>query len=309
MILDTLDSADTAAAANLIHRALVAWYGKNLNQPARFGHSAKPFEIFPRVYEALDPGQCICARDGIDGQLIGICFTHERETHVAIGIVATDPDCAGQGVARKLLEEALRRAHQAGKPARLVSSLLNLDSYSLYNRLGFIPHTIYQDVQFQIPTDGLPDHPPPLSSNVREAGPEDIPAMVNLEHHHQGIKREKDFRFFLKNQTGAWKTWVVDHPNKQALCGFMVASIHPDLNMIGPGCASDAETSLALIWKALHAHSGGVVVILVPSHAREILSTLYQWGGRNIELHVAQATGEVPDASGFNFPTFLPESA
>lgn len=44
------------------------------------------------------------------GRLVGICFAHPRETHHSIGIVATDPDVAGRGVARLMVEEALRRA-------------------------------------------------------------------------------------------------------------------------------------------------------------------------------------------------------
>jgi GNAT superfamily N-acetyltransferase len=309
MELTYLTAEDTAATADLLHRALVAWYEKNLRQGARFGDSPDPFQLFPQVYEALDPGQCIAVKDPATGRLLGVCFTHDRPTHLAIGIVATCPDHSSNGLAKRMMQEALQRAQTAGKPARLVSSLLNLDSFSLYNRLGFIPQTIYQDLLFTVPTDGIPLTPPALLSQVRPATLSDATAIAALEHRHQHIHREKDHRFFLENKVGTWQTWVLEHPEDSSLRGFIVTSLHPAFSMIGPGFAIDDETALALIWTALHAHSGGTTVLLVPSQAQTITSTLYSWGGRNIELHVSQTTHPTAPTTGHSFPTFLPESA
>jgi GNAT superfamily N-acetyltransferase len=97
------------------------------------------FLLFPEVYESLDPGEAVTARDSQTGEVLGVCFSHERETHVAIGIVATAPEAGGRGIAKQMMTAVLEKARNLGKPARLVSSLLNLDSFSLYTRLGFVP--------------------------------------------------------------------------------------------------------------------------------------------------------------------------
>src|SRR5262245_31723864 len=102
--LDTLRPSDTEAVARLLHQSLVNWYQSRLNQGARFGDRHEPFRLFPEVYEALDPGQAVAARDTATGELVGVCFIHPRETHVAVGIVATAPKAAGHGVARAMME-------------------------------------------------------------------------------------------------------------------------------------------------------------------------------------------------------------
>jgi GNAT superfamily N-acetyltransferase len=293
--------------ASLIHRALVAWYEARLRQGARFGTSAEPFLLFPAIYEALDPGQALGAY-GADGALCGVCFIHERETHFGLGIVATEPECAGRGVARALVQAALERARLAGKPVRLVSSLLNLDSFSLYTRLGFHPHTIYQDLSFDIPAGGMPCPSPESALRVRPARVGEEAAMADLEMELQGVRREKDYRFFLENGVGMWRVWVCEEASG-GLCGVLVSSAHPDWGMLGPGVARDPSTALGLLWTALDARRGRNTVVLAPSAEVGLLQTLYAWGGRNIELHAAQILGSLPQVSGIAFPTFLPESA
>jgi len=132
---------------------LVHWYESRLGQGARFGDRHEPFLLFPEVYEALDPGECVTARNE-DGEILGVCFSHERETHISIGIVATSPDAGGRGLA-KMMQRVLEKAQRLGKPARLVSSLMNLDSFSLYTRLGFVPGTIFQDLLITVPETGM----------------------------------------------------------------------------------------------------------------------------------------------------------
>lgn len=61
--LTALRPEDHEAAARLLHGSLVHWYESRLNQGARFGDSPEPFRLFPEVYEALDPGQAIAARN------------------------------------------------------------------------------------------------------------------------------------------------------------------------------------------------------------------------------------------------------
>ncbi len=309
-LIAPLGPNDEEAVARLLHTALVAWYESRLRQGARFGESHEPFRIFPRVYGALDAGEGVGARDAATGELLGVCFIHDRPTHVAFGIVATAPGAQGRGVARAMMEPALARARAAGKPARLVSSALNLDSFSLYTRLGFAPHTLYQDMVLTVPTTGLVVVPPPGAERVRVARRDEAGRLANFENAQRGVSREKDYAFFLRNEVGAWRTWVLDDERDPTgePAGFLVASHDPACLMIGPGHARDEATALALLWRALDAMRGHTPVWLVPCAEAGLVRTLYAWGARNVELHVASAVGAVPPARGITWPTFLPET-
>lgn len=300
-------SDEQEAVARLLHRSLVEWYESRLRQGSRFGDSHEAFRLFPQVYEALDPGECVVAREPETGELLGVCFSHERETHIGVGIVASSPEAAGRGVARAMMEEVLAKAAALGKPARLVSSLLNLDSFSLYTRLGFVPGAIYQDLILRVPDAGMPQPAPPGVEAVRTARTDEAERIADFEHSLCGIRRLKDHDFFLRNEVGAWRVFVAeDHDG--SLGGFLVASVHPDFQMIGPGAAADETVATALLWSALDGLRGRNIVFLVPCAAAGLVRTAYSWGARNIELHVAQSTAPCPPPRGVVFPTFLPES-
>lgn len=303
-----LSAADHKAVGRLLHRALVHWYQSRLGQGARFGERHEPFLLFPEVYEALDPGECVTARDAETGEVLGVCFSHERETHVAVGIVATAPEAAGRGIARQMMERVLEKARRLGKPARLVSSLLNLDSFSLYTRLGFVPGTMFQDMLITVPEDGMTAAAPTGAEHVREGRMDDVSRIADFEQSQQGIRREKDFAFFLRNEVGSWRV-LVSGGADGSLTGFLAMSTHPSFSMIGPGVAADQETAAALLWRALDDLRGRTLVFLVPCAAAGLVRTAYAWGARNVELHVAQSTAPVPSACGVVFPTFMPETA
>lgn len=302
-----LSAADHEAVAHLLHRSLVDWYESRLRQGARFGDSPEPFRIFPEVYEALDPGEAVTARDEDSGALLGVCFSHERETHVAVGIVATAPEAAGRGIARAMMQAVLAKARDLGKPARLVSSLLNLDSFSLYTRLGFVPGAIFQDLLLSVPVEGLTAAAPAGVERVRPARAGEAARLADFEQSLQGLRREKDYAFFLANTAGSWQV-LVSETATGAVDGVLVVSDHPSFTMIGPGVAADEASSAALLWNALDLLRGRTVVFLVPCAAAGLVRTAYGWGARNVELHVAQSTAPVAGARGLVFPTFLPES-
>lgn len=302
-----LTAADREATARLLHRALVHWYESRLGQGARFGDSPAPFTLFAEVYEALDPGQCVTARSE-RGEVLGVCFSHERETHISIGIVATSPDASGRGIAGRMMSLVLEKAKRLGKPARLVSSLMNLDSFSLYTRLGFVPGMIFQDMVLAVPEGGMPMPAPVGVNRVREAVFADISNIADFEHLQQGIRREKDFTFFLRNEVGSWRV-LVSGAEGDSINGFLGMSAHPSLTMIGPGVAADEETAIALLWQTLDGQRGKSLVFLAPCAAANLVRTAYSWGARNIELHVTQSTEPLVGAGGIVFPTFMPETA
>lgn len=302
-----LTAADREPIARLLHRALVHWYESRLGQGARFGDRHEPFTLFPDVYESLDPGECVTARTD-SGEIVGVCFSHERETHVSVGIVATSPDAGGRGIAKKMMSLVLEKAKRLGKPARLVSSLLNLDSFSLYTRLGFVPGAIFQDLLITVPDTGLTAAAPAGTESVREAILADAQRIADFELSQQGIRREKDFAFFVRNGVGAWRL-LISEAADGSVNGFLGMSTHPSCTMIGPGVAADEETAAALLWSALDGLRGKTLVFLVPCAAAGLVHTAYSWGSRNVELHVAQSTAPVVSAKGIVFPTFMPETA
>lgn len=307
--LTTLHPENHETVAHLLHGALVHWYESRLRQGARFGDSHEPFRLIPEVYEALDPGECVAARDTQTNELLGVCFAHERETHVSLGIVATAPSAGGRGVARRMLEMVLERARSAGKPARLISSLLNLDSFSLYTRLGFVPGPIFQDMLIEIPQSGMRAPAPPEAIRVRLAMADEAARIADFEYSLQGIRREKDYAFFLRNTVGSWRVYILDRDDG-TMAGFLVVSAHPSSNMIGPGVCADESAATALLWRALDELRGHSMVFLAPCAAAGLVKTAYGWGARNVELHVAQSTQPPSQpVRGITFPTFLPESA
>jgi GNAT superfamily N-acetyltransferase len=303
----SLTAADREPVARLLHRALVHWYESRLGQGARFGDSHEPFTLFPDVYEALDPGECVTARTA-SGEIVGVCFSHERETHVSIGIVATSPDVGARGIAKQMMLLVLEKAKRLGKPARLVSSLLNLDSFSLYTRLGFVPGAIFQDLLITVAETGLTATAPAGIECVCDAVLADLPRIADFEHSQQGIRREKDFAFFVRNEVGSWRVLLSEEAGN-TVNGFLAMSTHPSFTMIGPGVAADEETAIALLWKALDGLRGKTLVFLAPCAASTLVRTAYAWGARNVELHVAQSTAPFAGSKGIVFPTFMPETA
>ena len=293
------------AVAALIHRSTNAWYARNLNKRI-FPDPPAVCRVFPETYERLDPGCCLVAEDAETGRMAGSCFVHPRATHVSLGIMNADPDFAGRGVARALLREVCAMADARALPVRLVSSAMNLDSYSLYTREGFVPRALFQDLICEVPAAG-PTDPPPLAGCVRAATEQDLPALQALDFELAGVRREQDFRFFLANEAGCWRLLVLERP-EGGIAGFLASVDHPGSLMLGPGAARDEDVAEALIWRQWDLLRGRAPVFLVPADAAGLVRALYRRGARNCELHVLQARGAIPELRGVVMPTFLPET-
>ncbi|MBN2022408.1 MAG: GNAT family N-acetyltransferase [Pirellulales bacterium] len=304
--LRRMEAADRAEVAELICLSTNVWYRVRGSGPI-FPDGPAACEVFFEVYEALDPGRGLVAVGARSGRLVGSCFFHPRPTHVSLGIMNVHPNAFGQGVARALLTRICELADAQRKPLRLVSSAMNLDSFSLYSRAGFVPRAAYQDVMMTVPADGLPHRVSDLE-RVREATADDVPRMVALERELAGLEREKDFAYFVANELGFWHVSVLPGEDGR-LDGFMASSAHPGCNMIGPGAARSPEHATALILAELDRHRGRRPVLLAPVDCPELVHQLYAWGGRNCELHFGQVRGPVQPPRGVLMPTFLPESA
>lgn len=301
MILRPMKDADWPMVADLICVSTNTWYQVNRGFSI-FANGPESVRLFCEVYEALDPGCCLLAEDGDTGLLMGSCFYHPRPTHVSLGIMNVHPNYFGRGVARLLLDEIIQFA--GDRPVRLVSSAMNLDSFSLYTRAGFVPRQAFQDMTLTVPESGLDFQ---VQGRVREARPEDVPAIVALEQAVSGIDRTKDFEYFIRNETGIWHTSVCEGAGG-IIDGVLVSVNHPGSNMLGPGVMRTPDVAPALILAELNANRGRSPVFLVPVDCTGLVQTLYGWGARNCELHFAQVRGAFKPFDGVVMPTFMPET-
>lgn len=300
MKLDRLQPHQHDELAQLIHTSLDTWHRTRLNID-RFGSDWRPFRHVVDSYEELDPGCCVVSVDDV-GRLIGSAFFHPRETHIGVGVVSVHPSAFGRGVARALMEEIIRIAE--GKPLRLVSSAMNLDSFSLYTRLGFVPQVTLQAVTLDVPSSGLPG----ASTRWRPATAADVPVIADLEFRLNGVRKERDYRFFVENKSGDWRLDVIEKPGG-ALAGFLAATAHPGDGQLGQGVAEDEATMQELVHGMLDRHfRGRHVVWLLPVGCSGLVRQAYGWGARNRETHLFSVLGHAPPMRGVTIPTFLPES-
>ncbi len=304
--LRTATPEDGAEIAELIYSSTNAWYQLR-GMPRIFSGGPETTEVFREVYEALEPGCCVVAENPRTGRLMGSCFYHPRPQHVSLGIMNVHPNYFGRGVARALLDYIIDYTDSNGyKALRLTQSALNLDSFSLYNSAGFVPRYAYQDMMLQVPEGGLNTSLPGLE-HVRDATPDDISALVDLELSVSGISRETDYRFCITNEQGFWHVSVYEtSPGK--IEGFLISSGHPAFNMLGPGVARTEEQAAALIYRELDQYRGRSPITLVPMEKMGLVRQMYEWGARNVELHFCQVRGEFQPFAGVNLPTFFPET-
>ena len=297
---------DRHEVAELIYVSINHWYLTH-GCPPIFAGGPQTTDVFFEVYESLDPGCGIVAVNETTDRLMGSCFYHPRPLHVSLGIMNVHPNYFGCGAGRALLQFIIDFARNQSKPLRLTQSALNLDSFSLYNKAGFVPRTAYQDMILQVPDAGLNHHVQGLD-RVRNATRDDVNAMAELEMQVSGITREVDYRHCIDNAAGFWHVSVFEGEDN-SLDGFMISCSHPAMNMLGPCVARDQQRAIALIARELDHHRGRMPVFLIPVECELLVRTMYDWGARNCELHFCQVIGDFQPFRGVSMPTFLPESA
>jgi GNAT superfamily N-acetyltransferase len=303
-----MTAGDRSEVADLIYASINTWYRLH-GLPQIFHGGPQVTDVFYEVYQALDPGCGVVAEDTRTGRLMGSCFYHPREHHVALGIMNVHPNYFGQGAGRALLQHIIEFTDRKGYRAlRLTQSALNLDSFSLYNKAGFVPRAAYQDMVIDVPAAGFNPADLAPAPEVRDATSADVPAMAALERDVSGLTREPDYRHCIENAAGFWHMSVFESAPGR-IDGFLASSRHAAVNMLGPGvCRTDAQ-ALALIRRELDVNRGRSPVVLVPVERAKIVRQMYAWGARNCELHFCQVRGEFQPFAGVNMPTFILETA
>lgn len=308
MFLRPLEDSDLAEHADLLYSAFNSWYWKHGWGKDYFGCKAQETSIFYDIYNDLTPGCSVAIFDDETGRMMGSCFYHPREYHVSLGIMSVHPNYGGCGVGRQLVNYILDYTKNNDyKSCRLVSSAINMDSFSLYNRAGFIPRVTYHDMVITVPEKGLGDVSVEGEECVREAVIGDVGQMGELEMEISGIKREIDYRYAIENPRGVLHALVYENDQK-AIDGFMVSVKHPALNMLGPSVARSEEIAIALIKKEIERFNGTWVLFSIPMDKRKMVDQMYAWKAINVETHLKEVWGDFPGFNGISMPSFLPET-
>jgi len=305
MRIRTIKPEDRSELADLIYISL-NYFSETHGRPPAFTGGPKAADSFYEVYSRLDPGCAVIAEDTDTGRMMGSCFYHPRKHHVSLGIMNVHPNYFRMGAARALLEWIINFTETGGYPAlRLTQSALNLDSYSLYTRAGFVPRWAFQDMFLQVPPDGISSKPPGLD-RVRDMTLNDIGGMAELEMEVSGITREQDYRYAIENPSGLLHSTVYEGPGGR-IDGYMISS-GSALNNLGPCVARSEQEAAALIVHELDHYRGRSPVFLVPVECHNLVRQMYDLGARNCELHFCQVRGRFQPFRGISMPSFLPET-
>lgn len=308
ILLRSLNENDIHEHTDLLYSSFNHWYWKHGWGKDYFGCSPQETSIFYDIYNDLTPGCSVAAFDDKTGRMMGSCFYHPREHHVSLGIMSVHPNYGGQGVGSKLVKHILDYTKENDfKSCRLVSSAINMDSFSLYNKAGFIPRVTYHDMVINVSENGLGDVSVKGEDNVRPATLKDVKQMGDLEMEISGIRREVDYIYAIENPRGVLNATVYENSNKQ-IEGFMISVKHPALNMLGPCIAKNEEVAIALIRKEIERFNGTWVLFSIPMEKRKIVEKMYDWKAINVETHLKEVWGEFPGFKGVSMPIFLPET-
>ena len=307
-VMRVLEDSDVDEYGRMLHASFNAWYWKHGWGKDYFACAPAETAIFYDIYKDLTPGCGVAAVDGRTGAIAGACFYHPRPTHVSLGIMAVHPDYWGKGAGRALVEFILRFTRDNGYPAcRLVASAINMNSFSLYNRAGFLPRYAYHDMVLPVPDGRAASRKVVGRDHVRDARIDDVAAMAELEMEVSGIRREIDYRYAIANPRGVLAAAVCEN-DAGGIDGYLISIRHPALSMMGPCVARHEDTALALVAGQLERFRGTGVLMLVPMEKRKMVNEFYRWGAVNVETHLKQVWGRFQRFQGVNMPGFLPET-
>lgn len=305
--LRPISDADRAEVAELIYCSINYWYEVHGRAPI-FRGGPGVTEVFYEVYNDLNPGSSVVAVNPRNGRMMGACFYHPREHHVGLGIMAVHPNYFCQGVGRALLTHVVDFADANHyKSVRLTQSALNVESFSLYNKAGFVPRYAFQDMIIEVPATGFAGRMPGMN-RVRAARLEDVPAMGALEMEVSGISRVADYRYCIENRRGYWHGSVIEGSGG-TIDGFLICCSHPAMTMLGPGVSRTEVDAAALVCRGLDVLRGRTPVVLIPTDKEHLVRQMYAWGARNCEMHFCQVRGPMQPFRGVSLPSFLPETA
>jgi predicted N-acetyltransferase YhbS len=203
----------------------------------------------------------------------------------AIGPLTVDPAAEG-GIGRRLLQAALRGAHQIGlTQVRLIQSPMHLRSLALYTKVGFNVCEPLLTVENAVPVNAA------NGEGVRLATPDDVPRCQQICHEAYGFARTFELNAAISRQIAT----VVERDSK--IVGYACG-----IGFRGHAVCETTEELKSLIVHSPRHPGGG---FFVPARNGELLRWLFEHGVRALWPATLMSSG------GYRQPTsaFLPATA
>lgn len=206
-----------------------------LSRQAQWPHRLEDWSLL------LSLSRGLVAVDAGSGRLVGtVLTTPYGEDAATINMVIVDEGWRGQGLGRRLMDEAMALAD--GRPLRLVATSEGLP---LYEKLGF------REVGTVLQHQGDAGPVPPVAAeDVAPAGTEDLAAIAALDGQAFGADR----RLLLERIAGVGSFTLLRRNGVPA--GFAALRDFGRGQVVGPVVAPDADGAKALIGPLVAAHTG-----------------------------------------------------
>ncbi len=216
-------------------------------------------------------------------------FGDERDEIVGVGPVAVAVDQQGRGLGRRVMEALLERADERGfRSVRLIQSAYNMQSFSLYHKLGFNVTEALALVQGRPPEDASPH------GTTRDYGAADVDACDRLHHEVMGYGRRNDLEAMARFAPPV----VIERDG--AVAGYLTRFPGEEVT-VTHGVARDEQALRDLIIGTARAASEQLVLFIPTSQAATLRWALAN-GFRLRELNTYMVRGEYEPPSGAWIP-------
>lgn len=190
----------------------------------KWPHRREDIDLFMRL------GRGRVARDEAGG-LLGVALWWAFEPAAArLGLVMVDPAQQGKGIGRRLVERVLEDA--AGRSMKLLATEAGKP---LYDSLGFVEIGACRQYQ------GVSEVEPDADPDIRDAGPDDMPAILALDTAAFGAERVPTLRAL----TAVGRAVVIE--GGSGVTGYAIERAFGRGSVVGPIIAGDETDAIRLL--------------------------------------------------------------
>ncbi len=223
--------------------------GMRLKNQAGWNQTAADWQRFL----AMQPEGCLVAEQ--DGAAVGTAVVTTFESVAWISMVLVEQSVRGRGIGKALMNQALDLAAELGCTSiRLDATPLG---QPLYESLGFLPqYELTRCAGIARSTSAVS-----ISPSVRIAEPEDIAAILAIDHSATGTRRDKFLLRLFAEQSDAVRVAEVDGQ----FAGYLSVRPGSDAIQLGSCIAETSAAGQSLLNDALNRYSLSRVYWDLPS--------------------------------------------
>lgn len=222
----------------------------------------------------------------LEGSVVGSNFLDERSRIAGLGPITVDPNVQNLRIGRRLMEAALERVRQEGRPGvRLLQAAYHGRSLALYATLGFVPREALVCLQGPPLGISLPGY------GVRPAREEDVEACDRVCTNVHGHDRSRELLDAIHQGTAS----LVEHDGR--ITGYAT-----DVAFFGHAVGETNRDLMALIGAAPGFGGAG---ILVPARNGAILRWCLEGGLRVVQVMTLMTIGLYNEPAGAYMPSVL----